>query len=568
MTPAASARRPDTVRVLALQRNGDRVDLLRIDRSASDDADDARGLRPGTELNQAVARAESDAPIWVWDDTARWYPHLLRAGVRVRRAGDLRLRRQILRRSPAVPVGLLDGVDAARWDALAPASDDAAALFDLHEQDAPLDIRAEWIRQNAALAAVADPEAQRRLRLLLTAESSGALVAAELSHVGLPVRADEHARLLRDTIGERPLSAASRPSALDRLIPPLRAALGSPDVNPDVPAQVLAALRRAGLDVTDTRSWTLSQLDHPAIPLLLEYKRLARLASANGWRWLDTWVHDGRYRPTYLPGGVVTGRWAAQGGGALSYPAGLRSAVRADPGWTFLVADVAQLEPRVLAGMSRDLAMAEAAGDSDLYQGLVDRGAVQTRDDAKLAMLGAMYGATSGESGRLVARLTELFPLAFGFVEQAAKAGERGEVVQTFLGRASPAPDGFWTAPLSDLPTDGEARLRERRKWGRFTRNFVVQGTGAEWASCWMATLRNLLWELSEREDLPPRLEQRPHLAFFLHDEIVVHAPQGVAGAVAEAVDEAAATATRLVFGRFPVRLPLKTVQVDSWADA
>lgn len=568
MTPAASDRRAGGDAVIALQRNGSLVDLIRLDDVAPGNEADARSLRPGAEVADAVSRAETDAPLWVWDDTTRWYPDLLHAGVRVRRAADLRLRRQILRGSPAVEPDLLGGPDAARWDALEPASDAAGTLFDLHEHDAPLDVRAEWARQTSALAAVQDEEARRRLRLLLTAESSGALVAAELTHVGLPVRADEHARLLLDTIGERPLSAVSRPSALDRLVPPLRAALGAPDLNPDVPAQVLAALRRAGLDVSDTRSWTLSQLDHPAIPLLLDYKRLARLASANGWRWLDTWVHGGRYRPTYLPAGVVTGRWAAQGGGALSYPAGLRSAVRADPGWTFVVADVAQLEPRVLAGMSRDLAMAEAAGETDLYRGMIERGAVKTRDDAKLGMLGAMYGATSGESGRLVARLTELFPLAFGFVEQAAKAGERGEVVQTFLGRASPSPNGAWTMQLSDLPSDGEARLRERRKWGRFTRNFVVQGTGAEWASCWLATLRNALWELSERAGLPPRLEDRPHLAFFLHDEIVVHAPLGMVDAVADAVDRAAATATRLLFGRFPIRLPLKTVEVESWADA
>ena len=72
--------------------------------------------------------------------------------------------------------------------------------------------------------------------------------------------------------------------------------------------------------MTDTRSWTLEQLDHPGIPALLEYKKLSRLLPANGWSWLDTWVRDGRFRPYFLPGGVVTGRWASNGGGALSVP--------------------------------------------------------------------------------------------------------------------------------------------------------------------------------------------------------------------------------------------------------
>ncbi len=59
-----------------------------------------------------------------------------------------------------------------------------------------------------------------------------------------------------------------------------------------------------------------------------------------------------------------------------------------------------------------------------------------------------------------------------------------------------------------------EAR-RRARDWGRFTRNFVVQGTAAEWALCWMAALRRRLREI----------DGRPHLVFFLHDEVMVHSP-------------------------------------------
>ena len=117
---------------------------------------------------------------------------------------------------------------------------------------------------------------------------------------------------------------------------------------------MLRALQGAGLPVTDTRSWTLEQLDHPGIPALLEYKKLSRLLAANGWTWLDTWAREGRFRSWFLPGGVVTGRWASTGGGALSVPVQVRPAAVADEGWRLVVADVAQLEPRVLAGMSGD----------------------------------------------------------------------------------------------------------------------------------------------------------------------------------------------------------------------
>ena len=87
---------------------------------------------------------------------------------------------------------------------------------------------------------------------------------------------------------------------------------------------------------------------------------------------------------------------------ALQLPRNLRPAVRADPGWALVVADVAQLEPRMLAAMAADEAMAAAARGGDLYAGVVASGVVATREEAKYAVLGAMYGATSGDSGRLV----------------------------------------------------------------------------------------------------------------------------------------------------------------------
>src|SRR6478752_125336 len=118
----------------------------------------------------------------------------------------------------------------------------------------------------------------------------------------------------------------------------------------------------------------------------------------------------------------------------------LRPAVRADPGWTLVVADVAQLEPRMLAAMASDAAMARAAQGTDLYAGVVDSGAVATREEAKYAVLGAMYGATTGDSGRLVPRLRKVYPRAMALVDEAARRGEDGGVVSTWLGRSSPRP--------------------------------------------------------------------------------------------------------------------------------
>ncbi len=325
---------------------------------------------------------------------------------------------------------------------------------------------------------------------------------------------------------------------------------------------LVKGLQRAGLQVASTRSWELKRIEHPAIAPLLEYKKLARLYSANGWNWLAEWVHDGRFRPVYVPGGVVTGRWASDGGGALQLPKQVRGAVVADDGWTFVVADAAQLEPRVLAAMSGDAAMAKAGQAHDLYQGMVDSGAVETRTQAKYGMLGAIYGGVTGESGRMRPRIERAFPRAMAFVEAAARAGEQGEVVSTWLGRSSPA----GAAPAYDeTSTDAETgRRREHaRGWGRFTRNFVVQGTAAEWALCWMGSVRRRLWELGDGA-----LTERPHLVFFLHDELIVHTPAPLADAVADTLREGAAEAGRLLFGAAPVDFALTVSIVDTYADA
>jgi DNA polymerase-1 len=201
---------------------------------------------------------------------------------------------------------------------------------------------------------------------------------------------------------------------------------------------------------------------------------------------------------------------------------------------------------------------------------MVAGGAVASRAEAKLGMLGAMYGGTRGESGRMMPRLARRYPRAIALVEDAARAGERGEVVHTLLGRGSPVPGGAWAERSADLGEPAEEtgsredRDRHRRAWGRFTRNFVVQGTGAEWALCWLADLRNRLWRLGGGATVA----DRPHLVFFLHDEVVVHTPEALAEAVVGEVREAAATAGRLLFGDFPVDFPLDVSVVRSWADA
>ncbi|WP_243063150.1 bifunctional 3'-5' exonuclease/DNA polymerase [Humibacter sp. RRB41] len=531
---------------------------------------------PGAAWPRTVAEAESAHPRWAWRSSRVWYPRLLDAGMRVERCIDLTLCGTILRNA-AVTVGTpLHGSPPA-WSHGAGhvAVDDDGALFrmDDPEPSAPaVDEGAELRQQQAAVSEIVDAGAASRMRLLLAAESAGSLVAEEMRHAGLPWRADVHGELLVEALGA-PDRFGGRPARMESLLVEIREKLAAPGLNPDSPGELVKGLQRAGINATSTRAWQLREVKHPAIPALLEYKKLSRLYTANGWSWLASWVHDGRFRPEYVPGGVVTGRWATNGGGALQLPKQIRAAVVADPGWKLVVADAAQLEPRILAGMAHDERMAAAGRRRDLYDGLVASGVVDTRAHAKVGMLAAMYGGTTGDGAKVLPRLTRAFPRATALVADAAATGERGGVVSTLLGRSSPEPSSEWfagQAAASDpaATQEDERRARSRaRDWGRFTRNFVVQGTAAEWALCWMAELRNRLATMTANSPglARPPFDRSPHLVYFLHDEVVVHAPAELADDAAQAVRESAAAAGRLLFGAFPIEFPLTVAVVDSY---
>lgn len=542
-------------------------------------------VRPDELASWVAAREAQLAPRWVWSDTPAWYAALLDAGVRVARCHDLRLAHAILRDSQARVTGS-SAQPAAQWNAPSVAISTATVserradtLFDVDASDGGPRGVPDGI--DAALAEFAwQREAcgtgeSNRLRLLLAAESAGALIAAELRAAGLPWHEDTHDRILTDALGARP-APGGVPPQMASAAAQVRAALGDPGLSIDSPPKLLRALHRVGIMVESTSRWQLAEHEHPAIPPLLEYKTLARLLSANGWAWLAEWVHDGRFRPVYVPGGVVTGRWASSGGGALQIPRQLREAVRADEGWCLVVADVAQLEPRVLAAMARDEAMADAARGRDLYAGIVDQGVIASRAEAKVAMLGAMYGATSGDSGRLVPRLRAAFPKAMALVDQAAKTGEAGGIVSTWLGRSSPAPSTGWhdiqshASATEAAPADERRARSSARDRGRFTRNFIVQGTAAEWSLSWLADLRRrlvMLGDVDADSGAPrsgPAFARSPHIAFFLHDEVILHVPVSMAEAAAEATRQAADAATTLLFGAFPLDFPLDLRITDS----
>lgn len=526
----------------------------------------------------AAVRSRPDVTRWVWRSTAEIYPRLLAAGVPVDRCYDIEVAESLLlahegrlgeprsaaaaharlRSAPVPPDPPARSAEPGSQSSLfEPSSGTRLPFEDL------LQVYTDQLRRHDAT------EHPGRMRLLTAAESAGMLVAAEMNSSGLPWRADVHRQVLDELLGER-YAGGGEPRRLAELADEVSAAFGR-RVRPDLPADVVKAFAQAGIKVKSTRRWELEELDHPAVQPLVQYKKLYRIWTAHGWSWLQDWVRDGRFRPEYLPGGTVSGRWTTNGGGALQIPKVIRRAVVADEGWRLVVADADQMEPRVLAAISRDRGLMEVAGhDGDLYTALSDRAFHGDRDHAKIALLGAVYGQTSGDGLKNLAALRRRFPLAVAYVDDAAKAGEDGRLVRTWLGRTSPPavgsgadeeagiPQASADPPLADSGfTPGYASSNARAR-GRFTRNFVVQGSAADWALLLLAALRRSLGSAGLRAEL----------VFFQHDEVIVHCPQEEAETVVEAIRAAGELAGRTAFGETPVRFPFTTAVVERYSDA
>src|SRR4051812_3597462 len=408
------------------------------------------------DLSTAVA-SRPYVTRWVWRSSAEIYPRLLQAGVRVDRCYDIENTEGLLLghegrlgepRSAAAAWARLTGAPVPPDPPLrAVVPGEQSSLFEVTAEPVPFDaLLREYADQLRRHQLTEHPD---RMRLLTASESSAMLIAAEMDRAGLPWSAQAHRDVLSELLGER-FGGTGEPRRLTELADEISAAFGH-RVRPELPADVLKAFKQAGYQLKSTRRWELQTIDHPAVAPLVEYKKLYRIYTANGWSWLNDWVHDGRFRPGFVPGGTVSGRWITNGGGGLQIPKVIRRAVVADPGWRLVVADAAQMEPRVLAAISRDPGLMEVAGSAgDLYKAVSDKAFSGDRAMAKLAVLGAVYGQTSGDGLQNLAALRKRFPKAVAYVDDAARAGEEGRLVRTWLGRTCPPAAGAGDDPAEE----------------------------------------------------------------------------------------------------------------------
>ena len=482
---------------------------------------------------------------------------------------------------------LLDGgwrMDPARaWAAVHDLSADelpvvaTADLFTQPDDSAPDEavradgyLKPEWLEQDfewtanrlarwAQLAVEVAVEQQARLARLddrpkapssARSESAAALLCTELSLDGLPMGRAEAESIVAASIGPRPtteMEAAEQRRERDNRV--LRHS-SNPGCDLRNPSQVKSLLRGIGVELPDTRAWRLEAISgtHPLIDALLEWRKAERIATTFGYGWLDEHVgSDGRLRGEWSACDGAAGRMTASAG-LHNMPAHLRSAVIAEAGHVFVRADLGQIEPRILAAVSGDRALAKATAGDDMYLPVAEQLGVD-RATAKVAVLGAMYGQTTGHGAVALRGLELAYPVAMKYLTDADLAGQVGRDIRTYGGRLIRM--GASRADLGDRDSRSRAAAQ-----GRYGRNAMVQGAAAEFFKVWAVTVR------SRAEALDARI------VLCLHDELLVHAPIENGAAVADLIVECLAEAARHWAPDDAVRFVADVSTIRRWSDS
>ncbi len=400
-------------------------------------------------------------------------------------------------------------------------------------------------RRLAAAPAAGDLAATAR------SESAAELLCAELTTDGLPIDLDRAEQIIASFAGARPRDAAEagelrerRDRAVLRLVP------NADGIDLRNPAQVRTLLARVGIDVPDTRSWRLERFAgaHPVVEALLAWRKAERIATTFGYEWLARNVGpDARLRGTWSGSDGAAGRMTAQAG-LHNMPADLRPAVAAPAGQVLVRADLGQIEPRVLAAVSGDRALARATQDDDLYAPVASQLGVD-RPVAKIAVLAAMYGQTSGAAGQALQGMESAYPVAMRYLREAYDAGRAGRSVRTHGGRLV----RMWQTPAG-LDADQERANSASR--GRYARNAVVQGAAAELFKVWALTVRARGQAFQAR------------VVLCLHDELLVQVPAEHGPAVRQLVTDCLAEAAARWAPDGAVRFVADVSVIQRWSEA
>jgi DNA polymerase I-like protein with 3'-5' exonuclease and polymerase domains len=327
-----------------------------------------------------------------------------------------------------------------------------------------------------------------------------------------------------------------------------------PRLNLNSPQQITDAFRSLGIELPDTKVWTLLKVDHPAARLLLEYRELQKKLGT----YLETYpsfVHPktGRIHANFLQCRVPTGRLACTSPNIQQIPHEdeFRSCFVAEQGHTLVIADYSQIELRILAEVSEDPEFVRAFREGDdlhrvtaatMFGVKKDEVTREQRSAAKRINFGLMYGrgpkslsaqlGTDEERARgLIDEYFANYPKVRRYLQGTASKAMKTRTLRTLAGRVRKFGD---TSGLDSM-TRGAMR--------REAMNFPIQGAASDIAKLALTYIRE------ELEGFDARLINS------IHDEFVVECTEEVAPEVAQRTRAAMTKAGEEILEKVPVEV-------------
>ena len=325
-----------------------------------------------------------------------------------------------------------------------------------------------------------------------------------------------------------------------------------PRLNLNSPQQITDAFKSLGIDLPDTKVWTLLKVEHPAAKALLRYRELQKKLGT----YLETYpnfIHPktGRIHANFLQCRVPTGRLACTAPNVQQIPHEdeFRRCFVAEEGNTLVIADYSQIELRILAEVSEDPAFVGAfqrgvdlhrLTAATMYNVPMDEVSRDQRSAAKRINFGLMYGrgakslsaqlGTNEERGRqLINEYFANYPKVQRFLQRTANRATRDRTLRTLAGRVRK----FGESPVLD---DRGAMRREAM-------NYPIQGASADIAKLALAYVRRDLKGMDAR------------LINSIHDEFVVECREDLAGEVSEGMKVAMTRAGEDLLEKVPVEV-------------
>ncbi len=325
-----------------------------------------------------------------------------------------------------------------------------------------------------------------------------------------------------------------------------------PRLNLNSPKQITDAFRTLGIELPDTKVWTLLKLDHPAAKALLEYRELQKKLGT----YLETYPgfispKTGRIHANFLQCRVPTGRLACTAPNIQQIPHEdeFRRCFVADDGRVLVIADYSQIELRILAEVSDDPAFVTAFQRGDdlhrltaatMYGVPMEEVTKEQRSDAKRINFGLMYGrgarslsaqlGTDEERGRqLIDEYFANYPKVQRFLQRTANRAMRDRTLRTLAGRVRKFGD--------DLVADDRGAMR------REAMNYPIQGAASDIAKLALVYVREELEGLTAQ------------LINSIHDEFVIECAEELAEKVSEKTQAAMVRAGEDILEKVPIEV-------------